>query len=215
MPLSSLIFGSIASLEYRDMNAPPPLVLPEESHATDEVAPSSPGYSEEQMLAQVELARAEAAACAEQCFLERGAREEAQRQTQVTATLQAFATERATYFQRVETEVVQLALSIARKILQREAELDPTLVSALVRIALDRLNAGPIVRVRLTPEELAQWPQMENAPYRCEMVPDKTLQVGDCIVETEMGEANFGLEAQLKEVEQGLFDLLARRPGVR
>ncbi len=208
-------FGSIASLEYRDMNAPPPLALMRESFTENEAAPAPPGYSEEQMLEQVELARAEAATSAEQRFLERWAREEAQRQTQVTATLQAFATERATYFQRVETEVVQLALSIARKILQREAELDPTLVSALVRIALDRLNAGPIVRVRLTPDALAQWPKPEDVPYSCEMIADGTLQSGDCIVETEMGEANFGLEAQLKEVEQGLFDLLAQRPGAR
>jgi hypothetical protein len=27
-----------------------------------------------------------------------------------------------------------------------------------------------------------------------------------------LGVANMGLEAQLKEVEQGFFDLLARRP---
>ena len=32
---------------------------------------------------------------------------------------------------------MQLALAIARKILQREAELDPTLLTALVRIALE------------------------------------------------------------------------------
>jgi flagellar assembly protein FliH len=41
------------------------------------------------------------------------------------------------------------------------------------------------------------------------------MVAGDCILETEMGSANFSIEAQLKEVEQGFFDLLAQRPAVR
>jgi flagellar assembly protein FliH len=32
------------------------------------------------------------------------------------------------------------------------------------------------------------------------------------VLETELGSANFGLDTQLKEVEQGFFDLLALRP---
>jgi flagellar assembly protein FliH len=31
-------------------------------------------------------------------------------------------------------------------------------------------------------------------------------------LETELGTTNFGLDTQLKEVEQGFFDLLALRP---
>jgi flagellar assembly protein FliH len=33
-----------------------------------------------------------------------------------------------------------------------------------------------------------------------------------CLLETELGVADLGLDAQLKEVEQGFFDLLAQRP---
>jgi flagellar assembly protein FliH len=35
------------------------------------------------------------------------------------------------------------------------------------------------------------------------------------VLETEMGVTNFGLDTQLKEVEQGFFDLLALRPVTR
>jgi flagellar assembly protein FliH len=35
------------------------------------------------------------------------------------------------------------------------------------------------------------------------------------VLETELGSANFGLDTQLKEVEQGFFDLLALRPEKR
>jgi flagellar assembly protein FliH len=43
-------------------------------------------------------------------------------------------------------------------------------------------------------------------------VEDPQLTDQDCLLETELGTANFGLDSQLKEVEQGFFDLLALRP---
>jgi len=44
------------------------------------------------------------------------------------------------------------------------------------------------------------------------VIEDAALSDHDCLVETELGVANFGLDTQLKEVEQGFFDLLALRP---
>ena len=48
-----------------------------------------------------------------------------------------------------------------------------------------------------------------------EVVEDAHLTPIDCILETELGSANFSIDAQLKEVEQGFFDLLAQRPEVK
>jgi flagellar assembly protein FliH len=50
---------------------------------------------------------------------------------------------------------------------------------------------------------------------RVEVVEDPQLSSHDCVLETELGSANFGLDSQLKEVEQGFFDLLALRPANR
>src|SRR5579863_8304711 len=52
----------------------------------------------------------------------------------VAAALTGFAQDRAQYYQSVESEVVQLALSMASKILHREAQLDPLLLAGLVRV---------------------------------------------------------------------------------
>ena len=41
---------------------------------------------------------------------------------------------------------------------------------------------------------------------------DPTLGPGHCILETELGSTDLTLETQLKEIEQGFFDLLAQRP---
>ena len=44
------------------------------------------------------------------------------------------------------------------------------------------------------------------------VIEDANLEVSDCVLETELGSANFSLAAQLKEVEQGFFDVLAQTP---
>ena len=41
---------------------------------------------------------------------------------------------------------------------------------------------------------------------------DPSIEVHNCILETELGTTELGLDAQLKEIEQGFFDLLAQRP---
>ena len=45
-----------------------------------------------------------------------------------------------------------------------------------------------------------------------EIVEDQHLAHGDCILQTDLGSADFSISAQLNEVERGFFDLLAQRP---
>ena len=44
---------------------------------------------------------------------------------------------------------------------------------------------------------------------------DAALEPNQCELETELGVTDLNLETQLKEIEQGLFDLLAQRPAPR
>jgi len=134
----------------------------------------------------------------------------------VRSALADFARERARYFQQVETEVVRLALSIARKILHREAQLDPLLLAAMVRVALGKIESGTKVTVRVNPQQVsecrgyfAQHMEPRDVP---EVVEDSQLPTDHCVLETVLGTTELGMEAQLKEIEQGLFDLLEQRP---
>jgi flagellar assembly protein FliH len=47
------------------------------------------------------------------------------------------------------------------------------------------------------------------------VIEDTHLGPDDCILETDLGSANFSIDAQMKEIEQGFFDLLAQRPVVK
>ena len=131
-------------------------------------------------------------------------------------TVREFARERDTYFQRVEAESVGLAVAIARKILHREAQVDPLLLAGVVRVGLDQVAAGTSVRLRVHPSQVQAWKEFFSQQHDLQSLPelmgDPTLGPGRCLLETELGSTDLTLETQLKEIEQGFFDLLAQRP---
>lgn len=137
----------------------------------------------------------------------------------INHALRDFLNEREAYFHRVEGEVVALALAIVRKILRREAQLDALLLSGLVRVALEKMAVTQNVRLRVHPSQIAAWQDYlahhNDLPVMPELLGDTALEPDQCRLETELGVMELSLEMQLKEIEQGLFDLLAQRPSAR
>jgi flagellar assembly protein FliH len=134
----------------------------------------------------------------------------------IAEAVRTFERQTSEYYGRVEAELVHLALSIAAKILHREAQVDRMLVAALVKVALEKLQQNTQVTVHVRPEEVVPWTEyfQKNMAgrIRVDVKPDLSLEPHSCVLETELGETELGLDAQLKEVEQGFFDLLAQRP---
>jgi len=135
----------------------------------------------------------------------------------LAAALSQFTRDRAAYFQKVETEVVGLALAIARKILYREAQVDPLLLAGVVRVALEKIDGATGVTLHLHPQNAADWQKylstcLDPADLP-QIVEDSSQPPDQCVLETSMGTAAIGLDVQLKEIEQGFMDLLAARPG--
>jgi flagellar assembly protein FliH len=142
----------------------------------------------------------------------------AQVRESVRAALSDFAAERSAYYRQVETEVVQLALSIARKVLHREAQVDPLLLAGMVRVALDKIGSGTKVVVRVHPDQVSDYRSyfartLEPGEVP-EVVEDAAVARDCCTLQTGLGTTELGLEVQLKEIEKGLMDLMARRPEV-
>jgi flagellar assembly protein FliH len=134
----------------------------------------------------------------------------------IAETLRGFETQMNGYYARVEVELVHLALAIAAKILHREAQVDRMLIAALVKVALEKLQQGTRVTVHVRPEEVTPWIQyfQEKMASRIhvDVKGDLSLETNSCVIETELGETELGIDAQLKEIEKGFFDLLAQRP---
>jgi flagellar assembly protein FliH len=141
----------------------------------------------------------------------------AKHREQIGHALHEFSLERQNYYGRVEGEVVDLALSIARKILHRETQIDPHALAGIVRVTLEKLDTGTKVNLHVHPQEAAEWRhyfacQMQDAPAP-DVHEDPAIAPGECRIETSLGSTEVGLESQLKEIETGLLDLLAERPG--
>lgn len=140
----------------------------------------------------------------------------AQARIGVAKAIADFASERAAYYRKIEREAVQLALSIARKVLQREAQVDPLLLMGMVRVAMERIEDSTKVVLAVHPQRAAAWREYLLANVGAggipEIVEENALPLEQCELRTSMGSAALGLEVQLKEIEQGLADLLAARP---
>jgi flagellar assembly protein FliH len=138
---------------------------------------------------------------------------------QIGTALRDFAVERDTYFHRVEEQVVRLSLAIVRKILHRESQVDPLLLTGVLRVAMEKVASSTTTRLRANPADIKVWREyfsQDREKYPApELVGDPELEPSRCILETDLGTTEIGLETQLKEIEQGFLDLLAQRPGQR
>jgi len=109
--------------------------------------------------------------------------------------------------------VVELALAVAARILRREAQMDPLLLTGAVRVALGQLSGSTQVRLRVPESELDLWSEAmalaPNLALKPTVVPGDQMRLGDCVIETELGSVDLGIRAQLGEIERGFFD----RPG--
>lgn len=209
MPKKTIAGKQVSAFRY-PATLPP---LPDVSVLPDE--PAKIHLTEEELKARLAQERAagaaDAAARLKREFEERSENEAGR----IAKAIQNFAEESKQYYARVEIDVVSLALSIAAKILHRESQVDPQLVAALVQMALKQMKEGSTVQVRVRPEEAGRWRDYFSTAQlhvTVTVVEDHTLEPKDCVLETELGKANLGLDAQLKEVERGFFDVLSKKP---
>src|ERR1039458_9077692 len=112
---------------------------------------------------------------------------EERRVRQAAELIESLAQERDKYLRAVEHEVVELALAVSARILRREAQMDPLLLTGAVRVTLGQLS-GPTLALQPA------------------VVSGEGMRLGDCMIETELGSVDLGIRAQLGEIERGFFD---------
>jgi flagellar assembly protein FliH len=219
----SLVAVQIKVLEYHDMadhlvsNGAIKPVLVDISAVEGSKRREEVELSQEEFAERIKLERADATIQAEQRLRQEYELKLEAARAPIVAAISDFEVQRGEYYARVEAEIVHLTLAIAAKILHREAQVDPMLVATLIRIAVEKLREGSSVTVRVSPGRASQWKeyfaeQSSGARVQVQVTEDVELSDLDCLLETELGVANFGLDTQLKEIEQGFFDLLALRP---
>lgn len=141
---------------------------------------------------------------------------EERRVRQTAELVAAFAQERERSLQALEHEVVKLALAVAARILRREAQMDPLLLTGAVRVALGQLAASTQVRLRVPPGDLSLWTDavalLPNLSVKPQVLAGEGMRLGECVVETELGSVDLGIRSQLGEIERGFFDRAGSTP---
>ena len=126
---------------------------------------------------------------------------------------EALAEEQERHKRQLAALVVKLALAVAARILRREAQMDPLLLTGAVRVALGQLAASSEVRLRVPPAELELWTEaialLPNLTMKPLVVAGEGMHLGDCTIESKAGTADLGVRAQLGEIERGFFDRIA------
>lgn len=108
----------------------------------------------------------------------------------------------------VEAALIELALQAARRLVQAEFEIDPARMAGTVRESIAALAVVPReVRVHLHPEDARLLqdqlvPPPEVSAWR--LVPDPSLQRGDCRISGETGWIDATLGSRTRSMAQAL-----------
>ncbi len=129
-------------------------------------------------------------------------------------SVQEMAGLRAQMRREAEADMLRLALEIARRVLRREMAVDPDAMRGVVLAALEKLAGQEVSRVRVHPSHAALLSELlrkSGAAQPVEVVADASREPGAAIFETERGNLDASVDAQLREIERGLADCLRRR----
>jgi flagellar assembly protein FliH len=132
----------------------------------------------------------------------------AEMRKQLADSLQSVSRLGADIATRVESEVVELALQIARKIIGREVTVDREIALTLVRSSLAKLHNRSIAVVHLNPDDFAFVEAgRETLGFRgsLELVEDNSISAGGCLVHTDTGDIDAQIDSQFDEIAHGLF----------
>ena len=114
-----------------------------------------------------------------------------------------------------ETQVINLVIMIARKVVKVISENQKNVVINNVIQALRKLKSRGEVLIKvnladveLTSEHIKDFMRMVENIRSVTVVEDSTVDKGGCIIETDFGEIDARISSQLHEIEEKILDLV-------
>ena len=126
-------------------------------------------------------------------------------------SLEEVADFRAKLRDRYERELLEVALGVARKVVQQELADRPEIWLTMIRAAVRRVVDRERIVVRV-PAEIARFLQERDHELRAsldevkelEVIEDPTLPPDGCRIESRFGEVDVGLDTQFEAAERAL-----------
>ncbi len=146
--------------------------------------------------------------------LELGSQFRAREQTlraQVTALTDSIGAARQALWERQEAEMLAFVLEIARKVIKTEVTQNPAVIHAVIANALRRVADKDLVRIKVCPDEAEglragreDLLALVDGIKTLEIVDDRRISAGGCVIETNGGTIDAKIETQLAEIERAL-----------
>lgn len=222
--LSDLPFGTVKPIDLAQINAPP---APAGDHPDLPVSPEdvlARARQEADVIIRTAHAEAEAIhdnACARgrREGLEAGVREAAQAADDLIRRLEADLTaveaDRDALADAIEPQALKLCMEAVEKIVRHEARTDTRVVLRVIRSCLRRVKDSSEVYLRVNPEEIAEVRAQRDellglaeGVRTINIVDDRRVSRGGCIVESPSGDFDARIETQLDRLDDKLMETL-------
>lgn len=119
------------------------------------------------------------------------------------------------HLQKSQKEIGRLAVAIAQKIITQELNLNPQIITEIVGDAIKSANITGSCRIRVHPDDYEflgpLWdtiPSLQPSDRKWELVSDRKVYKGGCIIEVDGGIIDAQIDTQLAQVQQ-TFDAIA------
>ena len=109
----------------------------------------------------------------------------------------------------IEHELVELALQIAKKVVVREVTIDREIALTLVKVSLAKLHNRSVAEVHLNPDDfiyVKSHTDKLNFRGSLDLIEDKSITIGGCLIHTETGDIDARIESQFDEISHGLLN---------
>lgn len=137
----------------------------------------------------------------------------AQEHHRVESLLAAFNEQLSTIHGTTEQAVIKFAFGIAEKIIRKEITRDREIVVGQIKEGVRRVVGVENIRVRIHPEDLPLVREQKSviqgsgdAIREIVVDGDESLEPGDCIIESDMGNIDARVATQLRQIEMVLFE---------
>jgi len=107
-----------------------------------------------------------------------------------------------------EGELLKLSKLMAKKIIRREIEIDPAVISRTIQSTFRFLTGKSRLKIMITPDDMEEVKRIlpdlaaitKGGQYQ--LIEDKAIERGGCILETGFGRINATIDDQMGELEK-------------
>ncbi len=111
--------------------------------------------------------------------------------------------------QSAETQLVDLSLTIAEKIVHKKVEMDPSVIKDVVEDTFNKISGSDRITFKINPDDSEVFnefqPYLETRLIGVEKITiqqDPTIDAGGCIIETDLGFVDVTIKEKLNIISQ-------------